>query len=127
MGACDTCERLLWMGGGGDQTSAVQCPLDPRIFWLRTCSKEKKLMKSMKFPKELDVAVDLKKVNMDVIKPWIAKRVTELLDGLEDEVLIGLVYNQLEQPVRCANFPLPPYSPWPRILAQLNALSSPLS
>lgn len=58
-------------------------------------------MKTMKFPKELGIKVNMKKVNMDVIKPWIAKRVTELLGGLEDEVLIGLIYNELEQQVCC--------------------------
>jgi len=76
-------------GGGFRGTSAAQD--------VRFSNKEKKLLKSMKFPKELDVKVDLSKVNMDVMKPWIAKRVTELLGGLEDEVLIGLVYNELEQ------------------------------
>jgi len=76
-------------GGGFRGTGAGQD--------VRFSNKEKKLMKSMKFPKELDVKVDMKKVNMDVMKPWIAKRVTELLGGLEDEVLIGLIYNQLEQ------------------------------
>ena len=49
----------------------------------------------MKFPKEFDLPVDLKKVNWEVMKTWIAKRVTELL-GIEDEVLIGYVYEQLE-------------------------------
>jgi hypothetical protein len=33
-----------------------------------------------------------------VMKEWIAKRVTELLGGLEEEVLIGMVYNMLEEP-----------------------------
>lgn len=49
----------------------------------------------MKFPKEYEVKVDLKKVNWEVMKTWIATRVTELL-GAEDEVLIGYVYEQLE-------------------------------
>ena len=49
----------------------------------------------MKFPKEYDAKVDLKKVNWEVMKTWIASRVTELL-GVEDEVLVGYVYEQLE-------------------------------
>ena len=61
--------------------------------WL--CSKEKKLLKSMKFPKEYDQKVDLKKVKWEVMKTWIATRVTELL-GAEDEVLVGYIYEQLE-------------------------------
>ena len=63
------------------------------ILW--PCSKEKKLLKSMKFPKEYEIKVDLKKVNWEVMKTWIAQRVTELL-GVEDEVLVGYVYEQLE-------------------------------
>lgn len=33
---------------------------------------------------------------MDVIKPWIAKRVTEFLEGFEDELLINFIYGLLE-------------------------------
>lgn len=39
--------------------------------------------------------VDMSKVNVDTVKPWIAQRVTELL-GIEDDVLVEFVYNQLE-------------------------------
>ncbi|KAL6564973.1 hypothetical protein OROMI_016423 [Orobanche minor] len=35
------------------------------------------------------------KVKMDVMRPWIAKRVTELI-GFEDEVLINFIYTLLE-------------------------------
>jgi serine/arginine repetitive matrix protein 1 len=42
--------------------------------------------------------VDTSKVKMDVMKPWIAKRVTELL-GFEDEVLINFIYGLLEEKV----------------------------
>ena len=50
----------------------------------------------MKFPAEFGTKVDLTKVNWDTMKPWIAKRITELLGGLEDEVLIAYVYEQLD-------------------------------
>ena len=40
----------------------------------------------------------MSKVKMDVMKPWIAKRVTELL-GFEDEVLINFIYGLLEEKV----------------------------
>ncbi len=49
----------------------------------------------MKFPKEYELKVDLTRVNWEVMKVWIAQRVTELL-GIEDDVLIGYVYEQLE-------------------------------
>ena len=39
--------------------------------------------------------MDLKKVKWEVMKTWIATRVTELL-GAEDEVLVGYIYEQLE-------------------------------
>jgi serine/arginine repetitive matrix protein 1 len=41
--------------------------------------------------------VDLKKVNLDVIRPWIVKKVTELLD-FEDEVIIEYTMGLLEDP-----------------------------
>lgn len=59
------------------------------------CSKEKKLLKTLKFPKEFELKVNMKAVNWEVMKTWIAKRVTELL-GIEDEVVIGYIYEQLE-------------------------------
>lgn len=59
-------------------------------------SKQKKLMKSMKFPKELDLKVDPSKVNWLVMTEWVAKRVTELL-GVEDDVLIQTINNKLQE------------------------------
>ena len=50
----------------------------------------------MKFPAEFSTKVDLTAVNWDAMKPWVAKRVTELLGGLEDEVVISYVIEQLE-------------------------------
>lgn len=58
------------------------------------CSKEKKLMKTMKFPKEYSLKVDVTKVNWEIMKEWSAQRVTQLL-GMEDEVLIGYIHEQL--------------------------------
>ncbi|WCJ20466.1 Serine/arginine repetitive matrix protein 1 [Euphorbia peplus] len=61
----------------------------------RFSNKQAKLMKSQKFPAELEHLVDMKKVKMDVMRPWIATRVTELL-GFEDEVLINFIYGLLD-------------------------------
>ncbi|XP_057953109.1 uncharacterized protein LOC131147623 [Malania oleifera] len=61
----------------------------------RFSNKQAKLMKSQKFAPELDHLVDMTKVKMDVIRPWIATRVTELL-GFEDEVLINFIYGLLD-------------------------------
>lgn len=65
---------------------------------VRFGDKEKKLLKSLAktFPKEYSQKVDLTKVNWEVMKTWIAKRLTELLGGVEDDVLIGYVFEQLE-------------------------------
>ncbi len=40
----------------------------------------------------------MKKVNLEIIKPWITKKITDLL-GFEDEVLIGYVFGLLEEKV----------------------------
>ena len=38
----------------------------------------------------------MEKVNLDVVKPWVQKRITELLGGIEDEVLIEYIFQLLE-------------------------------
>lgn len=46
--------------------------------------------------------VDMRKVNLQVIRPWIAKKVVELV-GFEDEVVVEYAMGLLEdkqQPVR---------------------------
>lgn len=48
--------------------------------------------------------VDMSKVKFDTIKPWIAKKVTELMGGIEDDVLFEYVFNQLEDKVIDALF-----------------------
>uniref|UniRef100_A0A0D3FGR1 PWI domain-containing protein n=1 Tax=Oryza barthii TaxID=65489 RepID=A0A0D3FGR1_9ORYZ len=62
----------------------------------RFSNKQAKLLKTQKFAPELEHLVDMTKVKMDVMKPWIATRVTELL-GFEDEVLINFIYGLLEE------------------------------
>ncbi|KAK9065851.1 hypothetical protein SSX86_015252 [Deinandra increscens subsp. villosa] len=64
----------------------------------RFSNKHAKLLKSHKFPPELENLVDMTKVKMDVMRPWIAHRATELL-GFEDEVLINFIYGLLEEKV----------------------------
>ncbi|KAI7869984.1 serine/arginine repetitive matrix 1-like protein [Spinellus fusiger] len=62
----------------------------------RFSNKEKKLLKTMTFPSEFLVKVDMSKVNLDVIKPWISNRITQLL-GFEDEVVIDFAIGLLEE------------------------------
>jgi len=54
-------------------------------------------MKQMKWPPEFSTKVDIKNVDLDVIKPWIHRKVIEYL-GDEDELLIDFVISALEQP-----------------------------
>lgn len=44
----------------------------------------------------LSVKVDMSKVNLDTIKPWITQRVTQLL-GVEDDVVVEFIFNMLEK------------------------------
>jgi len=59
------------------------------------CDKELKLLKSMKFPPEFDKKVDMRKVDLTVIRPWIAKKIVELI-GFEDEVAVEYTMGLLE-------------------------------
>ncbi|KAH9806971.1 PWI domain-containing protein [Melampsora americana] len=64
---------------------------------IRFKDKEKSLLKSINFPKELDKKVDMRKVEMTVMRPWIAQKVMDLL-GFEDEVVVEYVNGLLEDP-----------------------------
>lgn len=61
------------------------------------------MIKKMSFPPSFDTKVDMRKVELAVMKPWIAKKTVELL-GFEDDVLIEYISSLLEDtenPVRC--------------------------
>lgn len=49
----------------------------------RFSDKHKKLLKQLKFSDNLLQKVDLKDVNLAVIKPWINKRITDILGKFE--------------------------------------------
>ena len=66
------------------------------------------MIKKMKFPPSFDTKVDMRKVELAVLKPWIAKKIIELL-GFEDDVLIEYVSGLLEDTENTVrSFPLPP-------------------
>ena len=53
--------------------------------------------------------VDMRKVNLDVIRPWVTKKVVELV-GFEDEVVVEYAMGLLEdesQPVRYSPIAFP--------------------
>ncbi|KAK2839229.1 hypothetical protein FQN49_006342, partial [Arthroderma sp. PD_2] len=54
-----------------------------------------KLLKSTKFPPEFAKKVDMTKVNIEVMKKWIAEKISVIL-GNEDDVVIELCFNLLE-------------------------------
>ncbi|KAJ6112132.1 hypothetical protein N7523_008193 [Penicillium sp. IBT 18751x] len=56
---------------------------------------DQKLLKSTKFPPEFSRKVDMTKVNIEVMKKWIASRISEIL-GDEDDIVIELCFNLLE-------------------------------
>ncbi|KAI9698210.1 MAG: hypothetical protein M1836_004212 [Candelina mexicana] len=58
-------------------------------------SVDAKLLKQTKFPPEFNQKVDMKKVNVEVMKKWIAGKLSEIL-GSEDDVVIELCFNLLE-------------------------------
>lgn len=63
----------------------------------RFSNKEKSLLKSLSkdFPPEFSKKVDLSNVNWDSIKPWIENRVSQLLGGLEDEILLNFIFESV--------------------------------
>ncbi|KAJ5357878.1 hypothetical protein N7541_005036 [Penicillium brevicompactum] len=58
-------------------------------------SVDAKLLKRTKFPPEFNRKVDMTKVNIEVMKKWIASRISEIL-GNEDDVVIELCFGHLE-------------------------------
>ena len=64
------------------QLKTFGCPPPP--------GQMKKLLKSTKFPEHFEIKVDMKKVNIDVMIPWITEQVSTYL-GFEDEVVIGYI------------------------------------
>lgn len=52
-------------------------------------------MKQMKFSDILSMKVDMSKVKLDILRPWISSKITQLLN-LEDDVIEEYVVNQLE-------------------------------
>ncbi|KAI1824524.1 PWI domain-containing protein [Xylaria intraflava] len=56
-----------------------------------------KLLRATRFPPEFNQKVDMQKVNLQVMKKWIASRISEIL-GSEDDVVIELCFNLIEGP-----------------------------
>lgn len=56
----------------------------------RFSDKAKKLLRTTKFPPNFDTKVDMKKVSLESLLPWITEQVTTLL-GNDDDVVTGYI------------------------------------
>ncbi|KAF2187757.1 PWI domain-containing protein [Zopfia rhizophila CBS 207.26] len=56
---------------------------------------DQKLLKSTKFPPEFDQKVDKNNVNLDIIKGWIAQKITAIIG--DDDVVVETCFNLLEE------------------------------
>jgi len=56
---------------------------------------KKKLMKTTKFAEILNKKVDMNKVNLDSLKPWITEQVITYM-GDEDDIVVDFICNQLD-------------------------------
>lgn len=56
---------------------------------------DQKLLRATKFPAEFNQKVDIQKINVEVMKKWIARKLSDLL-GSDDDVVIELCSNLLQ-------------------------------
>mmetsp|Transcript_7376 Transcript_7376/g.19888 ORF Transcript_7376/g.19888 Transcript_7376/m.19888 type:complete len:212 (-) Transcript_7376:57-692(-) len=72
---------------------------------------EQKIIKDLNkkgvFPAHYAKKVNMKKVSMDVMKPWIAKRITDMM-GFEDEVVVEFCIVQLDTVLEAGGHGLDP-------------------
>lgn len=73
-----------------------------------------KLLKQTKFPLEFNQKVDMKKVNLEVMRRWISGKISELL-GSDDDVVVELCSGLLESDR---------YVSWPRKGVDVKAVYS---
>lgn len=59
-------------------------------------SVDQKRLRATKFPPEFDKKVDIKKVNINLMKKWIADKITLIL-GSDDDVVVETCFNLLEK------------------------------
>lgn len=62
----------------------------------RFSDKNKKLMKTMKFADNIDKKIDMKKIRLELMRPYITN-ILSTLTSVEDEVMVEYVFSQLEE------------------------------
>ncbi|KAF4668670.1 ATP-dependent RNA helicase ddx55, partial [Perkinsus olseni] len=75
---------------GGSYFRGTASDQDP--FFRKT--GDQKLMAKMKFPKSFEKPVDLNRINVDVLRPWVTDRITDII-GTEDEIVIDYALEQI--------------------------------
>lgn len=85
------CGHLHLSAMGDSSYKGVSASQDSRF-----TNKHSLLLRKLKFPPSFDTKVDMTKVQLSVIKPWISHRVTELL-GFEDDVVLEYAAGMLEE------------------------------
>ncbi|CEO98421.1 hypothetical protein PBRA_006535 [Plasmodiophora brassicae] len=61
----------------------------------RFSNKNKAMIAKLKCPASFSRKVDMARVSLETLKPWISQRITDLL-GIEDDVVVNLCFNMLE-------------------------------
>lgn len=61
-----------------------------------TTNVDKRKLQTTKWPAEFNTKVDMKKVNIHIIKKWVSNELARLLNG-EDDVVTELVFNILDE------------------------------
>ena len=56
---------------------------------------DEKALKATKFPPEFNKRVDMGKVNKDIIRNWMAKKLPQIM-GMDDDIIIDMVYNYID-------------------------------
>lgn len=57
---------------------------------------DKKQLRTTKFPPEFEQQVDMEKVNVPVIKKWVADEIARILNN-DDDIVTELISNVLEE------------------------------
>jgi serine/arginine repetitive matrix protein 1 len=61
-----------------------------------TTNVDQRLLRTTKFPPEFNTKVDLKKVNVQLIKAWVGDEIARILKS-EDDIVTELINNILEE------------------------------
>lgn len=62
----------------------------------RFVNKDKKLIEKMEFPPEFDTQVSKTKINLQIIKSWIEKKLNDIL-GFDDDCLCSYIINLIDE------------------------------